>query len=352
MADAQAMLSAPGSPAGNPGFTPAELDVNGKGEVIGSDTFSDSIFTFTDPDGDFVANAFSSFSSGLISDGDGMRFRRSDGVLFVSDASSGGTIAAFRDTNGDNVPDVSTIFAPAPGTLDPASGISLDFDSTGNVFVVDVSGGAILTFSDSNGDLVADSSTVFSDAVPGAVALKIDSAGRVFVVDAFSGSIVVLEDTNGDLVADETTTFATGLLIRFDPSNGITFDASGNVYVINNATTILVFTDTNGDRVADGPAVTYATVVGPAAGLTFGTAPLPVVTEFEGDTEKLGTNHAKVAFAGTFTFAGTIGNLSTSTMRVDSLLDEVGGGASELVKEVSGEDLLPLPPSTQRGRNK
>ena len=132
-------------------------------------------------------------------------------------------------------------------------------------------------------------------------------------------------DTNGILIADEkTTTFATGLLIPFGPSNGLTFDASGNVYVINDATTILVFTDTNGDRVADGPAITYATVVGPAGGLTFGTARLPVVTEFEGDAEKLGTNNAKVAFAGTFTFAGTIGNLSTSTIMVDSLLDEVG----------------------------
>jgi hypothetical protein len=34
------------------------------------------------------------------------------------------------------------------------------------------------SFSDSNGDLVADSSTVFSDAVPGAVVLKIDAMGR------------------------------------------------------------------------------------------------------------------------------------------------------------------------------
>jgi hypothetical protein len=272
VADAQATLSAPGSPAGNPGFTPAELDVDGEGDVVGSDSISDSVFTFTDPDGDFVADAFASFSSGLVSDGDGMRFRRSDGVLFVSDASSGGTIATFRDTTGDNVPDVSTIFAPAPGTIDPASGISIDFDAAGNVFVIDVFGGAILTFTDGDGDLVADSSTVFTNTLPGAVALKIDRAGRVFVVDALSGSIVILEDTDGDLVADVTTTFTTGLLIPFSPSNGTTFDASGNVYVINDATTILVFTDANGDLVADGPAVIYTTVLRPAAGLAFGTA--------------------------------------------------------------------------------
>jgi hypothetical protein len=94
----------------------------------------------------------------------------------------------------------------------------------------------------------------------------------VFVGDAFSGSLVVLEDTTGDLVADGTTTFATGLLLPFGPANGLTFDGRGHVYVINAPTTILAFRDTNGGLVADGPAVSYATVVGPAAGLTFGPA--------------------------------------------------------------------------------
>ena len=123
VAHAQATLSALGSPTGNPGFTPAELDVDGRVRLLAATPFPISIFTFTDPDGDFVANAFSSFSSGLVSDGDGMRFRRSDGVLFVSDGFSGGTITTFKDTNADNVPDVSTIFAPAPGTLStPAPG--------------------------------------------------------------------------------------------------------------------------------------------------------------------------------------------------------------------------------------
>ena len=262
---------------------PAELAFDSTGRLFGSGTGDGTVLIFTDSDQNFVSDVTQTVPTGL-TDGDGMALKSiSPDVLFVSDAFGGGTILTFEDTNGDGIPDPATSFASG---LD--SGISLDFDSAGNLYVIDVFVGVLRVCTDADGDLVADGDPcpVFSPDVPGAVALKLDAFDNVIVADAFSSSILVLRDTNGDLVADTLTTFAVlpgGFFFPFSPDNGMTFDLDGNLAVLTNGSSILVYSDANGDLVTDGPPVTFVSGLFPAGGLTFGPFlgppnPVPMLT--------------------------------------------------------------------------
>jgi len=91
---------------------------------------------------------------------------------------------------------------------------------------------------DSRGRLWVASSEVYPQIEPGQVA---------------NDKIVVLEDTNGDGVADKSTVFADGLLIP----TGVIPDEQGGAYVAA-STELLHYADTNGDGVADVKKVVFS----------------------------------------------------------------------------------------------
>lgn len=171
---------------------------------------------------------------------------------------------------------MSTTFVPAPGVIQPSSVVSIGFSRAFNntIYVIDAVGNQILTFSDTDGDLIADASTIFSNGIPGAVSLTVDQNENVYVVDSFNGSIEVLTDTDGNLIADNQITFATGFNFPFSSENGITLDPAGNVYVIENMSSVVVLRDFNADFIADESSI-YAFGMTDASGLTFGIVKLP-----------------------------------------------------------------------------
>lgn len=91
---------------------------------------------------------------------------------------------------------------------------------------------------DSRGRLWVASSEVYPQIEPGQVA---------------NDKIVVLEDTNGDGVADKSTVFADGLLIP----TGVVPDQKGGAYIAA-STELLHYSDTNGDGVADVKKVVFS----------------------------------------------------------------------------------------------
>ena len=255
---------------------PAELAFDAGGRLFQSALTNGDVNVYTDSDLDFVSDVTELIVSGR-SDGDGLAVTSEvNPVVFVSDVFGNADVTAVDDSNGDGLPDRTTVFAT--GMI---SGAALDLDRAGNLYVVDVFAGTILVCSDTDNDLVADTDPcpVFSAAVPGAVAIRIDAADNVFVLDSATESVRVLRDTDGDGVADAITTFATlpaEFFIPFGPTASLDLDAVGKVYVLASTNTILSYADADGDLIADGPPVTFAVVPSIAAGITSGALPPPV----------------------------------------------------------------------------
>ncbi|RMD93741.1 MAG: hypothetical protein D6813_03570 [Calditrichaeota bacterium] len=316
---------------------PVELAFDGNGDLLVSSGVNGIISVYKDSDDpqNFFADVFHTWDSGL-TDGDGMNIHVNDeNIVFIGDLT--GAVRTFQDINGDNLPDVSTTFVPAPGVIPPSSVVSIGFSKAFNntIYVIDAVGNQILTFSDTDGDLIADASTVFSNGIPGAVSLTVDQNENVYVVDSFNGSIEVLTDTDGNLIADNQITFATGFNFPFSSENGITLDPAGNVYVIENMSSVVVLRDFNADFIADESSI-YAFGMTDASGLTFGIGKLPELGTLYASTGGRGNSLITVdPTTGVGSAVGPstgFGPVSEIEFREDAtLFGSTGGGNSSII---------------------
>ena len=140
-------------------------------------------------------------------------------------------IAAFGQRNLTDI--------PKPDPVAEMAAMKLADDTAVNLYAADPDFRKPIQINfDSRGRLWVASSEVYPQIEPGQVA---------------NDKIVVLEDTNGDGVADKSTVFADGLLIP----TGVVPDQKGGAYVAA-STELLHYSDTNGDGVADVKKVVFS----------------------------------------------------------------------------------------------
>lgn len=224
---------------------------------------------FWDDNGDFTADrSLTIFTPGL--DGRAVVAARRGGVeyLYTGEQFGTGTVYEVRDAGGDAQPEQTTVF-----TEDPQASLALSVDEAGTLYVLDWMHngiGGILAYRDLDGDGDADVSSEFlADASPyGNILAR--GPGEVFALNFSLGQVDRIVDTDGDGVADRTTMFAAGL--TFSVYSGMTFDDADVLYVVDTENRVVALPDNDHDGVADRLAPFSPQIPG-LVGITFGQGP-------------------------------------------------------------------------------
>ena len=222
-----------------------------------------------DDNGDFTADrTFPIFTPGL--DGRAVVAARRGGVeyLYTGEQFGTGTVYEVRDSGGDAQPEQTTVF-----TEDPQASLALSVDEAGTLYVLDWMHndiGGILAYRDLDGDGDADISSEFlADASPYGNILA-HRPGEVFALNLSLGTVDRVVDTDGDGVADKTTVYAAGL--TFSVYSGMTFDDADVLYVVDAENRVMALPDDDHDGVADRLAP-FSPLIPGLVGITFGQGP-------------------------------------------------------------------------------
>ncbi len=188
--------------------------------------------------------------------------------LYTGALFSSAPVLELLDTGGDVQPERTSPYAPAPQSVK-----ALSADEAGTLYVFDTfynGTGGLIAYRDSNGDGIADTSSVFlADASP-YVNLIAHRPGEVYAGNFFTGEIDRIVDLDGDGVADSVTPYAAGLSL--DVFYGLAFDDSDVLYAVDGANRVLALPDDDGDGVADRQ-VQFSPQIPGLAGLAFGQGP-------------------------------------------------------------------------------
>ena len=188
--------------------------------------------------------------------------------LYTGEQSGTGTVYEVRDTGGDSQPEQTTVF-----TEDPQASLAMSVDEAGTLYVFDWmhnETGGILAYRDSDGDGDADLASEFlADASPYGNMLG-RAPGELFALNVAMGQVDRVVDTDGDGVADRTTVFATGLTLSV--YSGMTFDDADVLYVVDAENRVVALPDDDHDGVADRVAP-FSPLIPGLVGITFGQGP-------------------------------------------------------------------------------
>jgi len=259
-----------GGIAAGQGFLAARRDGGVCSGTLGTD-----IDGFWDDTGDFVADRTAAVSPGLLAPGPIAGLRRS-GVetLFAGGLFGSGTVVEMDDAGGDFQPERRTLF-----TADPQSVYSLAVDEAGTLYVLGAFGpdglAMIVAYRDTDGDGVADLSSVFLASAPSYGVIVARRPGEVYASDLSVGTIDRIVDADGDGAADGVAPYATGLML--DARYGLAFDANDVLYAVEGGSRVLALPDDDGDGVAD-RRVQFSPLLAGLGGITFGPGPPEAVS--------------------------------------------------------------------------